>query len=300
MRPSFPGSLRPSFWPEAPEVDPERTRKNRRAAWADAWRARPTTFAIHLVGLGLASWPAWVLRNGLRRAAGPAPIEQGVLLDVLRQAKTSGVLAATLAAFGALAVALALSVPLQMTWMAALGGAAPRDALRRGLRRSGVAMAVSVAVVGLTAVMVAVCAIPVYVVHAATDGPDARLHDLLVLASLVIPLGVSLMGLAWLDLARAAALRHGTKESLKRGWWSLRDGGGTFLWVLGARLALGLPLLLLPIPPLAAVVVLQLAALAGTFLRSRWLAEARRHVMERGVPVVPRAPRLPVVIPANE
>ena len=275
-------SLRPSFCPEPPESNPELTRSHRKAAWSDVGRARAVTFAVHLMTLALAAWPALALRNGVRHAAEPARAQQGVLLDLLRNAETSGIASGAIAAGGALALVLAASVPVQMIWMAALGGLSPRDALARGLARTPMALAVSGAVLAIGAVALAIGCVPAYVVHAAASGPNARTHDLLVLTAAFIPLALGLTAAAWLDLARAASLRHGLVESLKRGWWSIRASGGTFAWVTIVRLLLGWPLLLLPLPPVAALVVLQTAAFAGTLVRARWLAEGRRHVMERG------------------
>ena len=107
---------------------------------------------------------------------------------------------------------------------------------------------------------------------------EMRTHDLLVLAGLLVPLLVVMTASAWLDLARAACIRQSIGESLKRGWWALKGSSGTYTWVTVARVALGAPLLMLPLPPMALLIVLQSCALLSTFLRSRWLAEAWRHV----------------------
>jgi len=272
-------SLRPSFWPRPPPTDPAKQKAFRRSAWRDAWEARATTFVVHLITLLLASWPALAWRDTVARAAGAAPLEQAVLLDLLRHGQGAGLGGAALAFFFAGLFALLLSVPVQLGWIAALAGRERRECLELAVKRWPRAIAVSVVIGVVTAAVLMLACLPAYFLHSSYESePNARTHDLLVFAGMLVPLLVLLTGAAWLDLARAACLRQGIGESLKRGWWALRGASGTFTWVTLLRFVLGAPLLLLPLPPTALLVVLQLAALASTFVRSRWLAEAWRHV----------------------
>ncbi len=272
-------SLRPSFWPRPPASDPVKQKGYRRSAWKDAWAARGATFVVHLLTLALAAWPAFAWRNTVVAAAGPATIEQGVLLDLLGQGKEVGLGSALLAFVFAGALALLLSVPIQLGWIAALAGRERRECLELALKRWPRAIVITLLIGVITAMVLVVACLPAYFLHTGYQGePNARTHDLLVLAGLLVPFLVLLTATAWLDLSRAACLRQGIGESLKRGWWALRGASGTYTWVTTLRFALGAPLLLLPLPPVALLVVLQLAALLATFLRSRWLAEAWRHV----------------------
>lgn len=272
-------SLRPSFWPRPPSSDPVKEKAYRRSAWGDAWNARGATFVVHLLTLALAAWPAAAWHATVTRAAGPAPVEQGVLLDLLRESDTVGLGGALLAFVFAGGLALLLSIPLQLGWIAALAGRERRECLELAARRWGRALAVTLIIGVVAALAFALACLPAYFLHTGyRSEPNARTHDLLVLAALLVPLLVLLTAAAWLDLARAASLRQGVGESLKRGWWSLKGASGTYTWVTLARAALGLPLMMLPLPPVALLIVLQLSALLSTFLRSRWLAEAWRHV----------------------
>jgi len=272
-------SLRPSFWPRPPTSDPQKEKAYRRSAWRDAWNARGATLAVHLVTLALAAWPASVWRSTMVGAAGPAPIEQDVLLDVLREGESLGLGGALLAFVFAGLLAMLLSIPVQLAWIAALAGRDRRQCLTLAIRRWPSAIAVTLIIGVIAAVVVALSCLPAYVLHTSyRSEPNARTHDLLVLAGLTIPVLLTMTAAAWLDLARAACIRQSIGESLKRGWWALKGSSGTYTWVTVARIGLGLPLLLLPLPPLGLLIVLQSCALLATFLRSRWLAEAWRHV----------------------
>lgn len=272
-------SLRPSFWPRPPASDPVKQKAYRRSAWKDAYDARGATFVVHLLILGLAAWPAFVWRNTVARAAGPAPIEQGVLLDLLAQGEEAGLGGALLAFVFAGGLMLFLSVPIQLGWIAALAGRKRRECLELAIKRWPRALAVTLAIGLITAIVLILACLPAYFLHTGyRNEPNARTHDLLVLAGLIIPFVVVVTATAWLDLSRAACLRQGIGESLKRGWWALRGSSGTYTWVTILRFALGPPLLLLPLPPVALLIALQSAAIVATFLRSRWLAEAWRHV----------------------
>lgn len=275
-------SLRPSFWPRPPASDPEMEKSYRRSAWKDAWDARAATFVVHLITLALAAWPAAVWRSTMVAAAGPAPLEQDVLLDVLREGESLGLGGAVLAFVFASFLAMLLSIPVQLAWIAALAGRDRRQCLELALRRWPRAIAVTLLIGVIAALVLALAGLPAYFLHTGYTGePNARTHDLLVLAGLVVPLLVVMTACAWLDLARAACIRQSVGESLKRGWWALKGSSGTYTWVTVARLGLGLPLLMLPLPPIALLIVLQSSALLATFLRSRWLAEAWRHVAAR-------------------
>ena len=232
-----------------------------------------------MVTLALAAWPALVWRNTMARAAGPAPIEQGVLLDVLRESESLGVGGAALAFVFAGLLATLLSIPVQLAWIAALAGRDRRQCLQLAVQRWPRAIAVTLIIGLVAAIVVALACLPAYFLHTGyRSEPNARTHDLLVLAGLLVPVLVVMTAAAWLDLARAACIRQSIGESLKRGWWALKGSSGTYTWVTVARIGLGAPLLMLPLPPIALLIVLQTAALLATFLRSRWLAEAWRHV----------------------
>ncbi len=272
-------SLRPSFWPRPPASDPVKEKAYRRSAWRDAWEARGATLIVHLLTLLLAAWPASVWRSTMARATGPAPLAQDVLLDVLREGESLGLGGAVLAFVFAGMLAMLLSIPVQLAWIAALAGRERRQCLELALRRWPRAIAVTLLIGVIAAVVLVLACLPAYFLHTGYDDePNARTHDLLVLAGLVVPLLVVMTASAWLDLARAACIRQSVGESLKRGWWALKGSSGTYTWVTLARLGLGAPLLMLPLPPIALLIVLQSAALLATFLRSRWLAEAWRHV----------------------
>lgn len=272
-------SLRPSFWPRPPATDPGKARAYRRSAWRDAWEARVATFAVHLVILALAAWPAAVWRATMTDAVGPAPLAQDVLLDVIRMGESLGLGGALLAYVFAGGLAMMLSVPVQLAWICALAGRDRRQCLRLAIQRWPRALVITLVVGIALALALALACLPAYFLHTSYQHePNARTHDLLVLAALVVPLLVVLTASAWLDLARAACIRQGIGESLKRGWWALKASSGTYTWVTVGRFLLGAPLLMLPLPPVALLIVLQTSAFVATFLRSRWLAEAWRHV----------------------
>ena len=176
-------SLRPSFWPRPPASDPVKQKAYRRSAWKDAWSARDATFVVHLLTLALAAWPAIAWRNTVVAAAGPAPIEQGVLLDLVSQGEETGLGGALLAFVFAGGLALFLSVPIQLGWIAALAGRERRECLKLALERWPRAIAVTLAIGLITATALILACLPAYFLHTSYQSePNARTHDLLVLA----------------------------------------------------------------------------------------------------------------------
>lgn len=244
-------------------------------------RALPMTFLVHVTLTLLAAFPASRLARALDLLVpGATTPDSGasdpvLLLDALPDlAQVFG-----WDVFGALGSMLLLSAllstPLQMAWLASLH----HEPSLRGAARDGILLWPRAVVVDLVllvpvAIGIASAALIPYAVHLGlADQPDARLHDLAVLAA-SLPLALMIATtLALRDLCRAALLEVGIVAAIRVG---MRNAirALPFYLLLSTLSALLLGVGALELGPLLALVVLQPLAFVRSFLRACWLAVA--------------------------
>lgn len=256
--------------------------------------AAPMTFLAWLVPLLVAAPSAWQGTRALWRWVWRHPEGIGVAwtpgagpaVELLHRTATHDGDTLTLGLAGTMAAMALLTPWLAMAWLAALERPQPlHRCLQLGLARYVPALGATLltGVAGLAAL--AATLLPPWAAHLALRSqPDARLHDLTVIATGLPALAVLLLLPTIHDLARGF-LTHGTVgpvRAVARALRALRPGlvaAHVGYRLVGAALAAAAIVVALW-PTLgstawATVVVLgQLAALARTAVRGRWLALA--------------------------
>lgn len=260
--------------------------------------ASVTTFAVYVCGALVALVPALPLARSLEHSVTDHPLGGGALYAPggtwLMEAFTElggawGMLAnVTLVA---LLLTSLLSPLLQMMWLAALlRRRRLPEALAEGARRYTSALGVSLALAPLLLLAaLLLVGVPGLVSLAVKTVANDRTHDLALLAACLPACLCAAVWATWHDLARASLARGASVPAAV-----IRGAGACFsssavpaytAWLtVGAAIGVTAPLLggLLdvggPLATLGVLVVTQLLALARTFVRARWLAEALDRV----------------------
>lgn len=258
-------------------------------------RAAAMTFLIYVVLTLLATVPTLPTVWGIGSTEAPSTPGGAVMLEVLEQA-TPIIGAGTAAAWVLALVVWVLSPFLQMAWLAGLHRTrSVGESLAFGASHYLRAVLVTAWMLLPLAVVGFVLTAPPLLGHLALSShPNARVHDVVVLALLVPGTFLLVVWCIWHDLARAAlAAGHERPRDAVRATWhrlgvrSLRayvgwTGLAALLALAGHALAAALdqgsaswrgPVLL---------VLLQVIALARVACRGAWLGTALDRVEARG------------------
>jgi hypothetical protein len=256
--------------------------------------AAPMTFLAWVVPLALSAPPAiqgtgalwhWLGRHpeGIRAAWAPGG---GTALEILHRTSARDGATLALGLLGSVAILGLLTPWLSMAWLAALDQRRPLpESLRLGLVRYLPSLGATLLMGALALGAFAFAMLPPGAVHLLLrDQPDERLHDLAVAAAALPALAVVLLAPTAHDLARVFLTRgpRGPVQAVWRALFALRPrlvAAHLGYRLAGAGLALGAAAVALwPTGGAAALVSVvglgQLAALARTSLRGRWLALA--------------------------
>jgi len=266
--------------------------------WSRVRRASPVTFFIHVV-VTLCAVPFAALTSGalseatadqLRGVDAVSEPGGAVLLEAAERTMTSAGLWLFLALAGGMAVAVLLGPLLSVAWTAALHQ--PRSigaALRAGLRMYPRSVLLSL-ISGLCLAVALPLSLLTLLLHfPLRDLADERIHDAAMLGCLLVPVAVLALWASATDLARAGlgAGAPGLGAALAAALRGLRlRVVGAYAGLAAVQVGLGVAgaalggLLDGPgLGPAAAVLAAgQGAALARTFVRSRWLARAVAEV----------------------
>lgn len=168
-------------------------------------------FVVSLVAVPCADW----LAELMQAAAGAGDFRDGgIVLESLLDGSIATLFLPL--SFGAI-VMFPLSIPLRMTWLAAIQNPewSFRQQLGLGLRRSPTALGASILLATLGTCLAGLLVTGAWLIHAGFDGDVNRQSAALWTSLALVPLLVgAVLLLTAIDLAHAACLKSGIRQSL--------------------------------------------------------------------------------------
>ncbi|MBX3250378.1 MAG: hypothetical protein KF901_24600 [Myxococcales bacterium] len=248
-------------------------------------RALGATFGVH-VALGVGAYALgarWV--GALAGATAPHPHGAEALSQIAPESfadlARSALAPLTFLTFASVLLQALVGVLLQLVWLGAMrrDAAGWRAQLRRALTQLPRALALgALFVLALVVGLALLGALPMLWHVALADSPDARLHDLGMLAACLPAVAFAFRWRAAHDLGCAAiSLDASLREALRASWRTPGTLPYVGFWALSLTLlALGLGAAW-TLGAMAALFVAQLAAFGRTLVRARWLATAQHR-----------------------